>query len=85
MSMTPAERKLRASIAGHTSWANTEDRTARTEPGRDAMWRKFEDMADPNHELTPAERHKRATNLRKAHFQRMSLKAAKARKARRGQ
>jgi hypothetical protein len=32
MSLTPAQRKLRARLAGFTSWANTTDRRARTAP-----------------------------------------------------
>ena len=78
--LTPSERAMRASIAGNISWANTENRTARTQPGRDAMWQKFYDQVDPDCKLTPAERHKRAVNARKAHFQRLALKSAIARR-----
>ena len=78
--LTPSERALRASIAGNASWANTENRTARTQPGRDAMWEKFYNQVDPDRTLTPAERHKRAVNARKAHFKRMALKSAVARR-----
>ncbi len=79
--LTPSERALRASLASHASWANTENRTARTQPGRDAMWEKFYDQVDPDRTLTQQERHKRATNARKAHFQRLALASAKARRA----
>jgi hypothetical protein len=78
--LTPAERSMRSSIAGHTSWANTEDRTARTEPGRQAMWEKFYDQVDPERKLTSPERHRRAVNARKAHFGRMALKSAQVRR-----
>jgi hypothetical protein len=78
--LTPSERALRASIAGNASWAYTENRTARTQPGRDAMWEKFYNQVDPDRKLTPAERDKRAVNARKAHFQRLALKSAKARR-----
>src|ERR1700733_11537967 len=40
--LTPSERSLRASLASDTSWRNTVDRTARSQPGRDAMARKLE-------------------------------------------
>ena len=62
-----AELRLRGQIAANTSWANTSDRTARTEPGRQAMLRKFEQQVDPSGVLTPAERTKRAENLRGTH------------------
>lgn len=70
--MSAAERKLSASIAAHTSWANTEDRSARTAPARRALDDKFlrEAGGDP----------RRAEHLRKAHFQRLALKSAQARR-----
>jgi hypothetical protein len=71
------DRSLIASIAAHTSWANTLDPTARTAPARAALDQKFLDQAggDPV----------RAEHLRKAHFQRLALKSAQARrKARSG-
>ena len=61
-----AELRLRGQIAVNTSWANTVDRSARTEPGRQAMLRKFEQQVDPDGVLTPAERTKRAKNLKAA-------------------
>ena len=69
---TPAERQLGARIAAHESWAHTEDRTARTAPARAALDQKFLDQAggDPI----------RAAHLRKAHFARLALKSAQARR-----
>ena len=72
MGMTPEERQLRASIAGHTSWAKTDDRTARTAPARAARDQKFLDEADGD----PV----RAASLRKAHFARLALKSVQARR-----
>jgi hypothetical protein len=80
----PAERVLRSQIAAHESWARTEDRTARTANARKAMLDKFEEQVDPDGELTPAERAKRAENARKAHFKRLALKSAQARRRRGG-
>ena len=51
MPLSPSERKLRAELVAHTSWANTEDRTARTEPGRQAFLEKFERQVDPEGKL----------------------------------
>jgi hypothetical protein len=78
--LTPPERSLRASLASEASWANTENRTARSQPGRDAMYKKFEDAVDPDRKLTPAERAKRVENARKAHFKRLALRSAIARR-----
>jgi hypothetical protein len=71
----PSDRTLIASIAGHESWAATVDRTARTAPGRAAFDQGFLGQADGD----PI----RAEHLRKAHFKRMALKSAQARRARR--
>ncbi len=67
-----SERRLAATIAAHTSWANTEDRTARTAPARLALDQKFLDEAggDPV----------RAAHLRKAWFARLALKSAQSRR-----
>jgi len=75
------EASLRGRLAVLSSWAQTEDRQARTKPGRDAMLAKFERQVDPDGKLSPAERARRAEYARKAHFTRLALKAAKARSA----
>ncbi|WP_106819120.1 hypothetical protein [Janibacter massiliensis] len=65
-------RRLAASIAAHTSWANTTDRSGRTAPARRALEEKFlaEAGGDP----------KRAEHLRRAYFQRLALKSAQSRR-----
>lgn len=67
-----SERRMRASLASHTSWANTENRSARTAPARAALDAKFLEQAggDPI----------RAAHFRKAHFARLALKSAVARR-----
>lgn len=82
MPMSESERKLRASIASHESWARTADRSARTAPAREAFMKRFEDQVDPDGTLPPAERRQRAESARKAHYARLALKSAKARRAR---
>lgn len=69
---TTAERRLQASIAAHTSWAVTEDRNARTAAARRGLEEKFLEQAggDPQ----------RAEHLKKAHFRRLALKSAQARR-----
>jgi hypothetical protein len=67
-------RVLAGSIGGHQSWANTQDRTARTAPARAALDKKFLDEADGD----PV----RAAHLRAVYFKRLALKSAQARRAR---
>ena len=72
MSVPQSERALSASIAAHSSWANTENRSVRTAPARRALDEKF--LAEAGGD--PA----RAEHLRKAHFQRLALKSAQSRR-----
>ena len=80
---TPQERRLLASAAGNMSWAKTEDRSARTEPARQAFNQRFYNQVDPDRILPPEEREKRAENARRAYFAEMSRKAARAARKRR--
>uniref|UniRef100_A1UIV3 Uncharacterized protein n=1 Tax=Mycobacterium sp. (strain KMS) TaxID=189918 RepID=A1UIV3_MYCSK len=85
--LTPAERVARSRHAAHLSWARTEDRTARSEPGRRAADARFEKQVDPSGVLTPAERAKRAASARAAFYadiQRRSLAARRRRAERNG-
>ena len=79
---TPAEAERRqiAKIGGLTSWANTDDRTARTQPGRDAFLRTFEDQVDPERRLNPQERAARAEAAKRAYFARLALRSAQKRR-----
>jgi rubrerythrin len=78
----PQFRSQRARLGAYTSWANTEDRAARTLPGRRAMLDKFEKEVDPDGKLTMQERAKRAEYARKAYYQRLAMKSAAARQRR---
>ncbi|HEY1119933.1 MAG TPA: hypothetical protein VGE43_19615 [Acidimicrobiales bacterium] len=80
--LTPEERALRARLASHTSWARTPDRAARTQAARDASFARFERQVDPDGQLAPEERRRRAENARKAHMASMALKSAQARRRR---
>lgn len=70
--MTDAVKSLNGRLGAHISWAQTEDRSARTAPARAAMDRKFLEEAggDPV----------RAEHLRKAYFLRLAAKSAAARR-----
>ena len=72
--LTSELRTLRARIAPYESWANTENRTARTAKGRRALEDKLlaEAGGDP----------KRAESVRKAYYARMAYKSAQARRRR---
>lgn len=70
-----SERSMAASASAHQSWANTVNRTARTArtaPARRALDQKFLDAADGDPVC--------AAHLKKAHFQRLALKSAQARR-----
>ncbi|RFZ34985.1 hypothetical protein DE4576_00354 [Mycobacterium marinum] len=71
---TQAELSLAGRVGAYQSWANTVDRAARTANGRRAFEEKFLTEADGD----PV----RAEHLRKAHFARMALKSAQARRQR---
>lgn len=75
-------RRLAGRKGGHTSWANTVDRSARTAPAREAARLRFEKIVDPDGELDPALRAKLAENARKAFLADMSIRAAQARRRR---
>ncbi|SRX81555.1 hypothetical protein MPP7335_03307 [Mycolicibacterium parafortuitum] len=82
MPLSPTERSIRSQIAAHESWAQTENRAARTANARRALLDKFEKQVDPDGTLPPAERAKRAEHARKAYFKRLALKSAQARRRR---
>jgi hypothetical protein len=84
MDLTPAQRALRARAAAYSSWARTPDRTARTQAGRDAFMRRFEDQVDPERALSDDERLRRAEQAKKAHFAQLALKSSRARQRARG-
>ncbi len=76
---TPQQRALAARIAAHSKWAVT-DPTEGTAAARAAFLDRFEREVDPDGVLPAGERARRAEHLRKAHFQRLALASAKARR-----
>ena len=68
-SISDSERQLLGRIGGYKSWANTEDRTARTAPGRAAFLARFDEYPDPE-------------AARKAYFLDLAKKSRDARRAR---
>jgi len=80
MVLSPAERSLRAKLAAHTLHAKVADASAHTAPARQAFLDRFEREVDPDGNLTPAERARRAEHARKAYFADLAFKSAKARR-----
>lgn len=69
-------------IAAEVSWSRTADRSARTQPGREAFLNRFEREVDPNGELPPDERRRRAEHAKRAYMLRLAKRAVAARRAR---
>jgi hypothetical protein len=74
--LTPAQRTLRARIAGTATHAAGKTNTA---PARAAWFARFEHQVDPDGTLPAEERAKRARHAMKAHMTRMAFASSKAR------
>lgn len=84
MALTAAQRSQRASIAALELHAQR-DSVEHTAPARAASPGQlpyWEHIVDPDGELTPDERRRRAELKRRAHFKRLALRSAQARAAR---
>lgn len=82
MTYTPKQRRMRAQRAAHIRWSR-EDPTANVLRAQAGLLARFEREVDPNNELAPAERRRRAESLHKAHMLGLALHSAKKRAARR--
>ena len=80
--MTPEERRLRGRM-GAALLHSRYDSRALTRPARAAFLGKFVHEVDPEHRLPEAERLRRAEQARRAHFLRLALASAVARRKRR--
>ena len=74
---------LRGRIGAHVSHARHDPRDT-TANARRAFQNAFLEAADPDHVLPEAERARRADHLRRAHYARLALKSAEARRHRPG-
>lgn len=70
----------RHQIAVHESWARTTDRAARSRPGYDGLLAKFEREVDPDGVMDPETLAKAVESKRKAHYKRLGLASAAARR-----
>ena len=82
MSLTAAERSVRAKIGAHSLHAKY-DGVALTERARATFLAGFEHQVDPDGVLPPDERQRRAQHARRAHMAKLSLAASRARTRRR--
>lgn len=82
MSLSPKQRRLRASGAAYTRWSR-EDPHPAMEKAREGRLKKLEDRLDPDHVLNPAERRRRARAALAAEMKLLALKSSRAREARR--
>jgi len=80
--MTAEQRRRRARIAAHTSWANTADRAARTSPGTQAFLERFARQVDPDRQLPDEVRAAIAIHARTAYMLQLAEKSATARRRR---
>jgi len=78
--MTPGERTLRARAAAYEMHAKHGSLKAAIK-GQAALLAKFERQVDPDGQLTPEERRRRALHARRAHMARLALASARSRRA----
>jgi len=80
---TPAQRSLQARIAAYRMHAMHDPRDT-TREARAAFLAKFEREVDPDKRLAEPERRRRAEAAKKAYFNALALRSARARQARAG-
>ena len=80
--MTTSEQSMQKSVAAHISWANTPDRSARTQAAREAShYTRFLKLAREKHpNASDSEIEATAESLRKAHYQALALRSAQTRR-----
>jgi hypothetical protein len=77
------DSSLLATAANHERWAAVDDRTAATEPARQAFRDRFvREARERFGDLPPDELARRAEHLRKAFYARLALRSARARRKR---
>lgn len=82
--MTAEDRSRAASIAANTRWGHTADAAAENAKARRIAEDRFMLQADPDGVLPPEVRARKAANLRKAFYKRLSAAGVKARQRKRG-
>lgn len=80
--LTPEQRRRRARIAAHASWARTTDRHARTAAGTQGFLDRFERQVDPDGLLDPDVRAEMARHARTAYMLQLAELSRKSRRRR---
>lgn len=77
--LTAEQRSLRARIAAQTRWsrATSDDRRRQGETAQAGLLEKFARDIDPDGELDPVDRYKRAKNALAAHMTRLAFERSK--------
>ncbi|MEV4437520.1 hypothetical protein AB0K09_00635 [Streptomyces sp. NPDC049577] len=85
--MDTSERSMMMRLAAHKSWANTENRSARTEAARRAShYTRFIRQAREQHpDASEAQISDIASSLQKAYYTELALRSAQARRVKRQQ
>lgn len=78
VALTPEQRSQRARLAALTRWSK-EDPRPNADRGQAGLLARFEREVDPNNELAPAERTRRAEAARRAHMVALAFKSSKSR------
>lgn len=82
----PTRKAVQQQMAAHIKWSRVDDPTAHTAPARansPAGLAYHERLIDPDGQLDPIARRRRAEHARKAYFLRLAMRSAQARRARR--
>ncbi|GAA2311379.1 hypothetical protein SVIO_102960 [Streptomyces violaceusniger] len=83
--LTAQQRRYRARLAAHASWANTSDRKARTAAGTAAFLERFERQVDPEGALPAEVRQQMAVHARTTYMLRLAKRSAEARRRKRSE
>ena len=79
LSLSPAERRLRARLAAYSMHAAGKTNTRAATAASEARWAR---QVDPDGVLSPDEREKRIRAAKKAHFTKLAYLSARARRER---
>jgi len=80
--LTPEQRTMRARIAALARWSK-EDPAPAVKRAQDGLLARFEREVDPDNQLPPKERRRRAEAARRLHMTRLAFASSKSRRARR--
>jgi len=71
--LTPAQRSARAKLAAHARWSR-QSGSEGTQAAREGFLARFTDQVDPEGQLDPRERARRAESAMRAHMQGLAFR-----------